>query len=236
MAILPKPPSLKSPSWRLDLCLSEASEEIACPYVQDLMTFLNNPSEAKAEVAQAYTLYYLPQARSILTSLIVSGSDSVSIANYIESSEEVVLYFSKLFFDMSVFTNRLIIKEYIDSLPEGGAAHKNHKSLLRAAYTLGPRYVAWKMSLAIEDELDCNDINKNLLEDSYWRSREHKPFSIDDPRAKESKSWVPQVLRTVDSISASKVTGEVTLDTLRLKLVKTDSTLSKGALAGDIKG
>jgi len=236
MALLPKPLSLKSPSWRLDLCLSGSEEEVTCKYVEKLQDYLQDPEEADEVVAQAYMLYYLPQSRAILTSLIVSGTDSVSIANYIDSTEEVVIHFSKLFFDVSVFPNKLVIKEYIDSLPEKSSSQKNHKSLLRAAYSLGHRYIAWKMSLRIEDELDCSDINKNLLEDSYWRSREHKPFSIDDPKAKESKSWIPQVLRTVDSITASKVGGEITLDTLRLKLVKSDSTLNRNSLDGELKG
>lgn len=236
MALLPKPLSLKSPSWRLDLCLSGSEDEVPCKYIEELKTYLKDPLEAGEAVAQAYMLYYLPQSRAILTSLIVSSTDSVSIAKYIDSSEEVVIYFSKLFFDISVFPNKLVIKEYIDSLPENNSSQKNHKSLLRAAYSLGDRYVAWKMSLTLDDELDCSDINKNLLEDSYWRSREHKPFSIDDPKAKESKSWIPQVLRTVDSITASKVGGEISLDTLRLKLVKSDSTLSKNSLDGELKG
>ena len=207
-----------------------------CRYIENLKAYLKDPLEADEVVSQAYMLYYLPQSRAIMTSLLVASTDSVSIAKYIDSSEEVVIHFSKLFFDMSVFPNKLVIKEYIDSLPENNSSQKNHKSLLRAAYSLGDRYVAWKMSLTLDDELDCSDINKNLLEDSYWRSREHKPFSIDDPKAKESKSWIPQVLRTVDSITASKVGGEISLDTLRLKLVKTDSTLSKNSLDGELKG
>lgn len=207
-----------------------------CKYIEDLKSYLKDPLEAGEVVSQAYMMYYLPQSRAIMTSLIVASTDSVSIAKYIDSSEEVVIHFSKLFFDMSVFPNKLVIKEYIDSLPENNSSQKNHKSLLRAAYSLGDRYVAWKMSLTLDDELDCSDINKNLLEDSYWRSREHKPFSIDDPKAKESKSWIPQVLRTVDSITASKVGGEISLDTLRLKLVKSDSTLSKNSLDGELKG
>jgi hypothetical protein len=236
MALLPKPVSLKSPSWRLDLCLSRSEDAVPCRYIENLKAYLKDPLEADEVVSQAYMLYYLPQSRAIMTSLLVASTDSVSIAKYIDSSEEVVIHFSKLFFDMSVFPNKLVIKEYIDSLPENNSSQKNHKSLLRAAYSLGDRYVAWKMSLTLDDELDCSDINKNLLEDSYWRSREHKPFSIDDPKAKESKSWIPQVLRTVDSITASKVGGEISLDTLRLKLVKTDSTLSKNSLDGELKG
>lgn len=240
MAILPKPKSLRSPSWRLDLCL-DAEEELVdheCPYVSKLSNFICNTEGCKQDplVEEAYLLYYLPQSRAILSSLILAGADVLSIADYICTKEEVILLYSNMFFDTSVFPNKLVIKDYVDSLPESTSTNKNYKALMRAAISLGSRYIAWKMSLPINTELDVNDVTKQLLEDSYWRSREHKPFGVDDSRAKESKSWIPQVLRTVDSISGSRSGGELSIETLRLKLVKTDSTIPKAVLSEDIKG
>ena len=237
---LPKPKYLRSPSWRLDECLSYSGneEEIDCAYIKGLYRHLNtnNSSDDFNPIAEAYLLYYLPQSRAILSSLLLAGCDTVTISEYIEAKEEVIVAYSKLFFDISVFPNKLIIKDYVDSLPESTATSKNYKSLLRAALSLGSRYIAWKMSLNIHSELDVNDINANILEDSYWRAREHKPFNIDDPRAKESKSWAPQVLRAVGSITGSRSEAELSVETLRLKLIKTDATVSKAALQEDIKG
>ena len=240
MTSLPKPKSLRSPSWRLDQCLGTGEELIQgeCPYIDRLSKSLSNSScDVEDKVLdEAYLLYYLPQSRAILSSLLLAGADITSIASYISTDEEVILAYSKLFFDTSVFPNRLVIKDYVDSLPETNSVSKHYKALMRAAISLGSRYIAWKMSLPIDSELDLNDINKNLLEDSYWRSREHKPFGVDDPRSKESKSWIPQVLRTVDAITGSRAGGELSIETLRLKLVKTDSTISKAVLSEDIKG
>lgn len=240
MTSLPKPKSLRSPSWRLDKCLDSGGEFTRgeCPYIDRLMSFLSGgPDIGEDKVLdEAYLLFYLPQSRAILSSLLLAGADITSIAGYAGTTEEVVLMYSKLFFDTSVFPNNLVIKDYVDSLPERTPANKHYKALMRAAISLGSRYIAWKMSLPISTELDVNDISKNLLEDSYWRSREHKPFSVDDPRAKESKSWIPQVLRAVDSITGSRTGGELSIETLRLKLVKTDSTISRAVLSEDIKG
>jgi hypothetical protein len=236
---LPKPKFLRSPSRRLDECLSFTGEasDIDCPYTRKLYTHLQGTSSTECDsVAEAYLLYYLPQSRAILSSLLLSGCDTVTISDYIQSKEDVVIAYSKLFFDVSVFPNKLVIKDYVDSLPEVSSTAKNYKALLRAALSLGSRYIAWKMSLTISTELDVNDINSNILEDSYWRAREHKPFNIDDPRAKESKSWAPQVLRAVGSITGSRSEAELSVETLRLRLIKTDSTISKAALQEDIKG
>jgi hypothetical protein len=239
MVSLPKPRSLKSPSWRLELCLESTSldSEHNCPYIRDLHSYIHSPKSEVCEALQeAYLMYYIPQSRAVLSSLLLSGVDIVTIAGYIDAAEEVVMYYSKLFFDTSVFPNKLVVKSYVDTLPESTPTQKNYKSLMRAAISLGDRYIAWKMSLPIQDDLEPDEVTKALLEDSYWRSREHKPFSVDDSRAKESKSWVPQVMRTLDSMSGSRAGGELSLDTLRLKLVKADSTVTRAELAADIKG
>ncbi len=236
---LPKPKSLRSPSWRLDECLSfeGSSEDLVCPYTSKLYSYLKEDNgQGNTDIEEAYLLYYLPQSRAILSSLLLAGCDTVTISNYIQAKEEVVVAYSKLFFDISVFPNKLVIKDYVDSLPESSVAAKNYKSLLRAALSLGSRYIAWKMSLSLDTELDINVVNTSILEDSYWRAREHKPFSIDDPRAKESKSWTPQVLRAIDAISGSRAEAELSVETLRLKLVKTDATISRSEISEDIKG
>lgn len=239
MSILPKPRSLKSPSWRLDACLS-AEDGLGiedCSYTTRLYSYLNLEAEDSCPIIEeAYLLYYLPQSRAILSSLLLANCDAVSIAGYIQTSEEVVDAYGKLFFDTSVFPNKLVMKDYVDTLPEHTAYNKHSKALMRAALSLGSRYVAWKMSLSLDTELESNEVTKQLLEDSYWRAREHKPFSIDDPRAKESRSWTPQVLRTLDAINGSRIESELSVESLKLKLVKTDSTLPRAALSEDIKG
>lgn len=236
MTTLPTIPKIKKPAWRYDTAIkigSGGSSDDA--YIQSVLDYINAP-EDNPHLAEAHLIYMLPQSRSVLSSLLLAGADCPKIAAYIGSTEQVVLTFSKIFFDMSVFPNRLVIKDYVDSLPEASPQQKNHKALLRSAYALGDRYVAWKMSLSISDPLDASMVNTSLLEDSYWRSREHKPYSIDDPRAKESKSWVPQALRTLGEVTGAQSSGETSLDSLRLRLVKVDNTVSKDSLLEDIKG
>lgn len=239
--MLPKPQSLRSPAWRLNLALEPGLdiEDIECPYVLKLHAYLGEATRSvssPSDIEEAYLLYYLPQSRAIMSSLILAGADTSTISGYTGANEEVVILYSKLFFDMSVFPNKLVIKDYVDSLPESSPVDKNYKALMRVALSLGDRYIAWKMSLPISEELDTNTINKELLEDSYWRAREHKPFSIEDPRSKESKSWIPQVLRSIDSIAASRSGGELSIETLKLKLIKTDSTVPRANIVNDLKG
>lgn len=236
MTSLPNLPKIKTPSWRHDLATRLGNDGVSDDaYVQALINYMKSPDDSP-HIAEAHLLFILPQSRSVLSSLLLAGADCPKIATYIGSTEETVLAFSKLFFDISVFPNRLVTKDYIDSLPESTPTQKNHKALLRSAYSLGDRYIAWKMSLNVEDSLSPEVVNTSLLEDSYWRSREHKPYSIDDPRAKESKTWIPQALRTLSEVTGSKLSGEQGIDALRLRLVKVDNTVSKDSLLEDIKG
>ncbi len=240
--MLPRPTSIKSPAWRLDLCLKAIRSgnpvDNSCDYISNMYTFLEGGDDycTNPELEEAYLMYYLPQSRSILSSLLVSGADAPKISQYIDSSEGSILYFSKLFFDTSVFPNKLIMKDFIDSLPEGSKVESHYKALMRSAFSLGDRYIAWKMSLNLPEQLLTQDINNDILEDAYWRAREHKPFAIDSTKAKESRSWVPQVLRSLDSITTQQTGGELSVESLRLKLVKTDTTVSIKDISTEVRG
>ena len=240
--MLPRPTFIKSPAWRLDLCLkavrSGSPVENTCEYMRSMYQLLEGGDDytPNSDLEEAYLMYYLPQSRSILSSLLISGADAPQVSQYIGSSEGSVLYFSKLFFDTSVFPNKLIMKDYIDSLPETNSVEVNYKALMRSGFSLGDRYIAWKMSLNLPEQLLPQDINSDILEDAYWRAREHKPFSIDSNKAKESRSWVPQVLRTLDSIATQQTGGELSVESLRLRLVKTDTTVSIKDMSSEVRG
>jgi len=240
--MLPRPTFIKSPAWRLDLCLKaiRAGNPLTnpCEYTESMHQLLEGGDNysPNSELEEAYLMYYLPQSRSILSSLLISGADAPRISQYIDSSEGSILYFSKLFFDTSVFPNKLVMKDFIDSLPETSSVEVNYKALLRSAFSLGDRYIAWKMSLNLSEQLLTQDINNDILEDAYWRAREHKPFSIDSNKAKESRAWVPQVLRTLDSITTQQTGGELSVESLRLKLVKTDTTVSIKDISSEVRG
>lgn len=232
--------SIKSPAWRYqkarELALQEGSIEIDCPYISGAVNMLKGELCTES-VPQSYLLHRLAESNGILCSLLISDLSLQEIAFSIEGTEDLVLWFSKLFFDPSVFFNRLLLKEFINVLPETTVLEKQYKELLMASYNLGPNYVLWKKGLRSKSPLDQMDIASNLMVDSYWRAREHKSFSISSMEARESRSWFPQVIRAIESVNNLKDTGETTIETLRLKLVKQDSTKSLSAINLDeIKG
>jgi hypothetical protein len=129
------------------------------------------------------------------------------------------------------------LKEFLNILPERDVVETHYKSLLQSAYNLGMEYVVWKKGLTTTASPDLIDMTTNLVLDSYWRAREHKAFPIDSSAARESRAWMPQVLRTIEASKGAGNTGESAVELLRLKLVKQDTTVSLSALnSEEIKG
>lgn len=239
--MLPIPRSLLSPAWRLEkskeLCLLDHSDrDYKCPYIKQMCEYIDSGETTNADLEEAYLIYYLPSSRSILVSLLITQTDIVTIAGYIGSNENVVVIFGKLFFDVSVFPNRLVLKEFIDTLPDRFPQDKNFKSLLRSAYSMGSRYIAWKLALNTSHDLEVHKVTETLMEDCYWRAREHRCLPTGDPRNKESRAWIPQVLKSIECMGATTGGGENAMDTLRLKLVKTDTTYTLKELESEVKG
>ena len=197
---LPKPSVLKSPSWRLEEALKPSLEQggIEDSYIEEATKLVTgNPISSSLE--EAYLLYYLPQSKAIMNSLLISDITASKLAECLGTSDDVVVTYSKIFFDKSVFPNRLVLKEYIDMLPEVSPSDTNYKALMRSSYSLGYDYILWKMSLGISSssEVDIKELANGIVSDSYWRAREHKSFSITDSRCKESRSWIPSVIKSI---------------------------------------
>ena len=235
---LPKPKVLKSPSWRLEMSLKEScTEELEDSYLQEACNLVGG-EVVSTSVQEAYLLYYLPQSRTIMNSLMISDATLSDLAISVGASEEVLVAYSKIFFDKSVFPNRLVLKEFIDMLPEHTSIEVNYKALMRASFSLGYEYILWKMSLDLNTSANPNldKLAYGILKDGYWRSREHKGFSIQDSRCKESRSWIPSVLKTMEMTKNLSPSGDSDIETLRLKLVKADTTVSIEDFSDEIKG
>lgn len=236
---LPKPNILKSPAWRLEEVLDSSTslEGIGDGYLEEAYKLVTG-GEVSSNLEEAYLLYYLPQSKSIMNSLLISDITASRLATCLGTTVEVVVAYSKIFFDKSVFPNRLVIKEFIDMLPEVTAYEINYKALMRSSYSLGYEYILWKMSLNSDDgeDIDIKSLAEGIVSDSYWRTREHKSFSITDSRCKESRSWVPSVIKSLEMCNNLSSGGTGDVETLRLRLVKADTTVSVEDLSEEIKG
>ena len=241
-------PALHSPSNRYNA----VEEYINRPGFKRLKKFPEDFSEYQIALVQAYktevtplgedvlealTLYRVPSCRAVMEGLLISGADTGYVAQVSECTKSVVESYVNLFFDSSVFKNRLLVIAYIRSLPSDTEYDKFRKKMISWGYHLGGEYIAWKIgarnSIVVKSpEESVSDV----LIDASWRSREHLLSDIEDSPTRESRSWIPQVLKSAEIMKAFGSEKPVTdaLKDLVFDLQGTDETLTVNDLE-DIK-
>jgi hypothetical protein len=232
----PKLSKVKSPQWRLAKAtvVSEDSED--CPYIAKLKLLLAGEVQ-EDYIQEAYQLFAIPSSRAIIDAVLVGEPELRTLAVALGTTELCLDFYAKCFFDTSVFSNKLILREFILSRPENTTWEREYKNLLKSSFTLGYKYILWRNSLdGIEGLYDAKEMSSTMMRDSYWRSREHVPFSISSDVAKESKSWIPQALRAIDKKLETDNSTTGAHELLRLKLVKDDITVSRESFPHDLKG
>lgn len=162
-----------------------------------------DPNPYSEIVEEALTIYKIPVCRAVMDGLLISKSSSSYISRVAECSEEVVVCYTSLFFDIEVFSNRLITIAYIRSLPTDSEFSSFRKKMISWGYHLGGEYIAWKIGArnSIVDKTPEESVS-DILTDASWRSREHLMSDISDAPTKESRAWIPQVLKSAEIIKA----------------------------------
>ncbi len=197
-----------------------------------------NLTEEVIQVEKAILLNSIASCRALLRGFIISGESYGVIATAISESPEVIATYSHLFFDPEVFTNVLLKVSYIRDLPSDTEDEKFEKQVLSWGHYLGAKYIAWKIGAKDSASLLPSQAVRKVLDDSIWRSSEHALTDITSARAKESKSWVPQVLRSAELLNNLETTAgmENALAELKIKLSGKDEVKNLNTSKLEIKG
>ena len=196
------------------------------PFMRDYASFLAGDDEDTSDaVFHASVLDKIPYARAVMRSLIMSRAPSDAFMASTEVADDIIHAYSRLFFDIGVFPNRLIKIAYVRQLPSDTEESKFERDMLMWGLHLGWEYIVWKISGG-RLSMSSSEVLRHILSDSLWRSREHVFSSIVDPKSKESRAWIPQALRAaelMDKIAPNRVNS---LEELRIRLLGVDTTKS----------
>lgn len=239
---LPPPNSIESPAHRADSVFTYyAGNKVTikgdwgCPYMVSLNKLLLGCCDSAA-VEKAYQLYYIPACRSSINALLLAGDTCASIAANILEDEEVIHAYYRLFFDTSVFGNKLIRMAYIRQLPSSTPPEEFEKSLLIAAIQLGKDYLYWKLGISKECDIPPADMHRDIMIDSYWKFKELKVKSGSE-LTKEARSWIPAILSSaagLDKFTQEKDSS--VYEPLQVKLISIANPLKVSDLDSEIKG
>jgi len=243
-----KHPDLRSPSHRYNSVITYVSKpnfsrikKHPADYsdYQMSLVYMHKGTENSltSQVKEALCLFMVPACRAIMDGLCMSGAEASRIAEVVQCDMQVAEAYFDLFFDSDVFSNRLLKIAYIRSLPSGSESCRFRKSMISWGYHLGADYIAWKIgareSIVVKTpEESVSDV----LNDASWRSREHMLSDITESPTKESKAWIPQVLKSAEVLKAFGSEKPVTdaLKDLVFDLQGKDETLTVNDLE-DIK-
>ena len=189
-------------------------------------------------VKKAILLYSIASCRSLLNGFLISEESPVAIASIIKDDPGVVSAYAHLYFDTSVFFNDLLKIAYIRSLPTNDDSEVFEKQVLSWGHYLGAKYIAWKIGCKSSNDILPSQAVKRVLDDSIWRSSEHALEDISSAKAKESRAWVPQVLKSAELLNNIETTAgmENALSELKIKLTSSIDPIETLSEDMEIKG
>ena len=203
-------------------------------YMVDLYALLaGNPDDASEDSYQAYLLNCIPYARAVMRAFLFSKAPLDAFITATEVDEGVINAYKCLFFDPGVFPNRLIKVAYVRQLPVDTAEQKFERDMMMWGLQMGWEYLVWKVTggrikMAVPEAL------QHILTDSLWRSREHIFNGIMDQRSKESRAWIPQMIKVAEMVEKYNPDRIDSLEELRVKLIGVDNTTSVTEIEGEI--
>lgn len=173
----------------------------------------------------AYTLHQMPFARACLDAFLMVEAPTSAIVAATEVEDDVLAAYAALFFDSGVYPNRLVKISFAEQMPANTDEEKRARDLMTWGIHLGWEYLAWKVSGG-RITMPASAAVHQLLSDSLWRSREHVFSSLTDARTKESRAWVPQMLKAAELMHKMDAIRENPVETLRIQLLDKDETCS----------
>jgi hypothetical protein len=175
----------------------------------------------------------LPYPRAALRAFLIAKTPHAPFLAATDIDEETLLAYKHLFFDPTVFINRLIKIAYVRQLPADSDHGKFERDMMMCGLQLGWEYVLWKVTGG-RFQMPVKEALRHVLTDSLWRSREHVFNSITDARTKESRAWIPQALKTAELLEKINPDRVNALEDLKLQLVGLDTTKTAEQLDGEI--
>jgi len=221
-------PDHRSRSVHKAILASPSFEEIPedpDPLARSYCSLLTGVGAYPESVEQAYLLHTIPFARSTMRGFLLCSAPILAIEAATEVPEDVIHAYSRLFFDPGVFPNRLIKIAYAQQLMCDTDEEKFERDMMVWGLQLGWEYLVWKVTGG-RVTMPAADAVHYLLTDSLWRSREHIFSSITDAKAKESRAWIPQVLRSAELLDKLGRDNSNPIESLKIHLVGNDETLS----------
>jgi len=172
-------------------------------------------------VVYAYDLYIDTLHRAILEAFIIANAPRTTIMQVLGIPFEVLEIYEYLFFDVTVFRNRLEKISYAANFTGDPFAAE----LLRTGVMIGPDYLVW--TYGGREPVDTRTIVRYTMTDAFFRGMAHKVNGLTSGVTKEAQKWWATAIKNAEILE--KMDPQATkqaYEELRIALEGVDETTS----------
>ena len=186
------------------------------PVEEALVRFLLKDDSVPEPVIKACKVFWDGYKREVVEAFLLAEAGPKDLYEVFKIDTEVVELYEKLFFDISVFDDRLDAESYARNYEEDDFG----RELKISAIEDGLEYLKARFGRGNYDVSPTKAI-KESISLSYVNSKVASKVSIDSPKAKEARKWASSMVKNIEALdTAQKIEGNKNADyMLKLKIM-----------------
>lgn len=207
-------------AWRTKVSLSPLLQNDV--YATEYLKLLTNDPTAPASetVQHAADLFSDERHRGILDAFLLAGATLKEAASALDVPEAVVDVYQYLFFDTTVFRNKLERMSYSSSY-EGDPWASEY---VRSGVVVGVSYLMW--SFGGGNDVSTRDAVRNAMTDAFFKSRAHRGNTLTSGVSKEAHKWLSTATKNAELLEKlDPQTQQQAHEALRIALESKDETI-----------
>lgn len=157
-----------------------------------LYAVLTNGTPVEEKVKYAYELFLNEEHRAVLDAFLLSDAPHDVVSRVLSIPSDVLSAYSYLFFDSTMFRNRLEKISYASSYDGNAYA----KELLRTGVMVGSDYLVW--TYGGKEEVDARRVVRHTMVDSFFRGMSHKGNSLTSNVTREAQKWWATAIKNAE--------------------------------------
>ncbi len=163
-----------------------------------LYELLVGSATALDDVRYLHSLRLTPFKREALEAFLLAGAPANTIEDVLGVSAGVVAQYESLYFDQSVFRDRLDVINYVETYPTS-ADNGFGKGLKQAALNLGLEYLKASYGKGRHNVSTKTAINE-LVTQSYLFTRAGSLHALDSIKAIQARQWAATMLKSIETL------------------------------------
>lgn len=195
------------------------------PLLKSVAEYLRGGTTTPPEIKYAHSIYQDAWQREVVEAFLLAAASPAVLNDVLGIPPEVTAVYSRVYFDIDVFRNRLDVEAYARRYPE---SHDDGfgKKLKCAAVDLGLHYLCATYGKG-SYKLPHVEILEDVISQSFVFSKIPYTAQRTGAAAKEARQWSANLVNTIRALPEIRdsIRGDVNELRIKLKLVQEKSSV-----------